>query len=40
MLSKRAGGMPTMMGQQTRSESLFYYVRLEDQIRKTTFSEL
>ena len=29
-----------MMGQQTRSESLFYYVRLEDQIRKTTFSEL
>src|SRR5215469_139838 len=24
--------MPTMMGQQTRTESLFYYFRLEDQI--------
>jgi len=26
--------MPTMMGQQTRTESLFYYFRLEDQIPK------
>src|SRR5215831_4445462 len=26
--------MSTMMGQQTRSESLFYYFRLEDQIPK------
>jgi transposase len=30
----RSGGMPTMMGQQTRTESLFYYFRLEDQIPK------
>ena len=26
------GGLLTMMGQQTRSEALFYYFRLEDQI--------
>src|SRR5215471_2016312 len=26
--------MPTMMGQQSRKESLFYYFRLEDQIPK------
>src|SRR6266571_7155794 len=30
----RSGGMPTMMGQQTRTESLFYYFRIEDQIPK------
>jgi transposase len=27
-----AGGTPTMMGQQPRTESLFYYFRLEEQI--------
>src|SRR5438132_8922524 len=32
MLSKRAGGMPTMRGEQPRSESLCYYFRVEDQI--------
>src|SRR5712691_8713997 len=32
MLSKRAGGTLPMMGQQPRSESLFYYFRLEEQI--------
>src|SRR6266852_5110850 len=32
VLSRRSGGMPTMMGQQPRVESLFYYFRLEDQI--------
>jgi transposase len=26
------GGLPIMMGQHTRSESLFYYFRLEDHI--------
>jgi hypothetical protein len=27
-----AGGLTLMMGQHSRSESLFYYVRLEDQV--------
>jgi hypothetical protein len=31
-LSRRSGGTPAMMGQQIRTESLFYYFRLEDQI--------
>ena len=34
MLSRDVGGTPTMMGQQTRTESLFYYFRLENQIPK------
>src|SRR5260370_20310449 len=29
------GGAPTMMGQQCRNESLFYYFRLEDQVPET-----
>jgi hypothetical protein len=32
VLSRRSGGTSTMMGQQTRTESLFYYFRLEDEI--------
>ena len=32
VLSRRSGGTPLMMGQQTRNESLFYYFRLEEQI--------
>jgi hypothetical protein len=32
VLSRRSGGTPTMMGQQPRVESLFYYFRREDQI--------
>ena len=32
VLSRRSGGTSPMMGQQARSESLFYYFRLEDQI--------
>src|SRR6266436_3178592 len=31
----RQGGRPTMMGQQSQKESLFYYFRLEDQIPET-----
>jgi transposase len=31
-VKQTSGGTSTMMGQQTRSESLFYYFRLEDQI--------
>ncbi len=26
------GGVPVMMGQHSRSEALFYYFRLEDQV--------
>jgi len=29
------GGLPIMMGQQDRSEALFYYFRLEDQVPET-----
>jgi hypothetical protein len=29
------GGLLVMMGQQDRSESLFYYFRLEDQVAET-----
>ena len=29
------GGVLIMMGQQARSEALFYYFRLEDQVPKT-----
>jgi hypothetical protein len=32
VLIKAAGGMPKMMGEQQRTESLFYYFRLEDEI--------
>jgi transposase len=32
VLRQRSGGAPTMMGQQPRTEPLFYYFRLEDQI--------
>src|SRR5947209_940225 len=31
-VGRRSGGTPTMMGEQPRTESLFYYFRLEDQI--------
>ena len=30
------GGLLIMMGQHDRSEALFYYFRLEDQVPKTT----
>jgi hypothetical protein len=32
VLLERQGGTPPMMGQQPRTDSLFYYFRLEDQI--------
>jgi len=32
VLRGRQGGTPPMMGQQPRTDSLFYYFRLEDQI--------
>jgi len=32
------GGLLIMMGQRDRSEALFYYFRLEDQIPETPFS--
>jgi transposase len=32
VLRERSGGTLTMMGQQPRTEPLFYYFRLEDQI--------
>jgi hypothetical protein len=32
VLCERQGGTPKMMGQRPRSEPLFYYFRLEDQI--------
>ena len=31
------GGLRIMMGQHARSESLFYYFRIEDQIPETTY---
>jgi hypothetical protein len=32
-----AGGLLIMMGQHDRSEALFYYFRLEDQVPEPTF---
>jgi len=31
------GGLLIMMGQHARSEALFYYFRLEDQVPKTIY---
>ena len=31
----KLGGLPTMMGQHDRSESLFYYFRIEDQVPRS-----
>jgi transposase len=34
------GGLLTMMGQQTRAETLFYYFRLEDQVPESHLQRL